>query len=144
MNVHPALLLAGLLLAHACGISPRTPQSASEPTATTGVPEPDANDLLEVLKGQWIHLSNPSNKLEINANSIRHFRDGVLQQEGQIDIDGTCAGLPCQNDLPLAGWCFVEKNGDQTACYLVVKCDADTLRFVRLGNGNTLEHFKKN
>lgn len=96
--------------------------------AETLSPRPASGELAEVIKGLWINLSDPAERIEFADTLMKRHAGASLAAICSLDIQANCEDARCMtNDERIAGWCFVARCSDQRNCYRVLKVEADTL-----------------
>lgn len=144
--MHKLLILLAVITAlHACT---NTKSSNDKSTANTAIPQstgPDPSDLLKTLQGRWQNQQDSTYVLEILDTKMRHFNQGKLSGETEIEIDGSCLSMPCKIDSTdlTDGWCFLEKGQFDAQCNIVVACDKTYLRYSPVGATGNVQVFKK-
>lgn len=112
---------------------------------STLVVKPDTQDLLNLLQGSWQSVSDSSYHIEVSGALFRHFYNGNLQRESQVDIDAGCAGVACSGlNGEQSGWCLVARGEDGgMQCFLILKCDETALEMSAVGSANPSLRFRK-
>ena len=133
-----------------CACNPTPKSGTSQPEATTSdsvtTQSPaDAHDLLDALQGRWQSEQDATYFLEISGSQMRHFNDGKLTAETEIEVDAACRSTACSPDstATLSGWCFVEKGQYDAQCCFVTKCDSATLRYRAVGSAGAGLAFRR-
>ncbi len=145
--MHKLLILIAVLTAlHAC--NNLNSKASANPNGQAEIPQntgPDGSDLLKTLQGRWQNEQDPTMVLEIVDTKARHFIDGKLSVETEIEIDGSCRTTPCKMDSTdlTDGWCFLEKGLHDVQCNIIVACDKEYLKYNAIGVENGLLVFKK-
>lgn len=105
---------------------------------------PDANDLLRIIQGRWQNEQDTGYLLEIIDTDMKYYRNGRLDRESQIVVDGNCETEVCQTDTAdlTDGWCFMEENSEGTLCRQVKGCDTTHFRFITIGTHEAFSFVK--
>lgn len=133
-----SLIIALALGFSACDPTPKTsapPPPSTAPDTDSIQPPADVHDLLDALQGRWQSEQDAAYFVEISGNKMRHFSDGKLTHETELDVDAACRSNACTLDstAALVGWCFVEKGQYDAQCCLVTKCDSTALQYRAVG-----------
>jgi len=145
------LMLLGILTLTSCSNTPSTPQSAETVKGETSTKSsaPDPNDLLQTLQGRWQSEQDASYTLEFADTQMRHFTNGQLTHQSNIDVDGACESPVCKPDGvdTSDGWCFIEMSVEggkyKAQCNFVTLCDPAKLQYRSLSGAGSERYFKK-
>ncbi|MFN4080698.1 MAG: hypothetical protein ACK4NS_07330 [Saprospiraceae bacterium] len=104
-------------------------KNKSTENTETEIPRPaNGDELAEVIKGLWINLSDPAERIEFVDTLMKRYAGASPAAFCRLDIQADCADVGCTtNDERIVGWCFVARCPDQRNCYRVLKVAADTL-----------------
>lgn len=146
------LALMGFLALASCSNTPTSPQSAGTAKGETASKSsaPDPNDLLQTLQGRWQSEQDATYTLEFADTQMRHFTNGQLTHQSNIDVDGACESPVCKpEDVDTSdGWCFMEMSVDdekkyKVQCNFVTLCDPSKLQYRSLSGAGAGLSFKK-
>lgn len=132
-----------LTLLTACNSGNRHPNS----NATTNQPQagPANDELLETLQGKWQSLQDSTYTIEFLGNKMRHFNEGKLSSEMEVEVNIDCNNAACATTpgAEADGWCFTEKDPYGAQCNVVTKCNRESLQYQPVGSAGGPLLFKR-
>lgn len=145
------LTLLGVFILSSCSNTPSATQSAGTAKGETSTKSsaPDPNDLLQTLQGRWQSEQDATYTLEFADTQMRHFTNGQLSHQSNIDVDGACESPVCKPEGvdTSDGWCFTEMSVEEgkykAQCNFVTLCDPTKLQYRSLSGAGAGLTFKK-
>lgn len=102
------------------------------------------SDPMPLMQGRWRSEEDPNFEIEIKDGKIRHYIEGELLLENNIEVDRNCKNTVCSSgEAPALGWCFIEKGAFDVQCMQLLSCDGTRLEYTLVGSTGKVLAFAK-